>query len=511
MKVLSVAEARRLDELAQTRYGIPGYDLMTAAGNSVAESILTEFSPEKVCIVCGKGNNAGDGFVVAQYLHLLACEVGLFCLEEPSAFNGAARQAWDDLSDTVKNARNRPLAECLKDCDVIVDAMLGTGISGAPRGPYADAIRQINASGKPVLSIDVPSGLRELAPGEEPGAIVRASKTITIGLAKSILLTQPGLQFCGTTTADTINFPKELLESSDWRLNWDPVPEMRKWLPPRKPDSNKGTWGHVGIIGSALEYAGATALVARGALRAGCGLATIYALPQTHAIYKTILPEATSVLVGGADDQNMTRAAADAFFVAHRKHTVLTMGPGLGQSDGARAFVPAVLNAWKGPLILDADALNIISDGWQGMLRGRSDCLITPHPGEMARLTGKTVADVQSDRENVARDFAQEYGVTVLLKGAGTIIARPDGQCWLILGAEPALAKGGTGDVLTGIIAGLYAQGIPLWQAAVMGAAMHLEAGRHCAKKFGSRGVLASEIADFVPLLLDAMERGDYT
>lgn len=506
MKVVSADEMRRLDERAQQQGGLSAFRLMTAAGQAIAEEITASFNPRNPAIVCGKGNNAGDGFVVARCLHELGATVTVVCLEPASAYKGAAKKAWDALPARLKVMDAQALGDVLADCDLVVDALLGTGISGPARDAYEQAILKINNSRKPVVAIDVPSGLRDLQADEEPGTTICADTTLTIGLPKKMLLTLPGAQWAGRLQVLPINFPADLLTSPEWKLNWATPAELATWIPQRAPDSNKGTYGHVGLTGSAASYAGATMLTARAALRSGCGLVTIYTLTRENNVYKTALPEATSVILGGPDLSFFDADCAQEFADVQKKHTVLAMGPGLGTAPETREFVRGVLGAWDGPLVLDADGLNILAADSLEPLRGRQDCLITPHPGEMARLAKCSVKDVQANREVIAREFAQEWGVTVLLKGAGTIVALPDGQAWLIPGVEPALAKGGTGDVLTGVIASLFAQGMPLWKAAVLGASAHLAAGQRAAIKFGKRGVLATDVADAVPLVLDAME-----
>lgn len=506
MKVVSVRQMRAIDERAQTEFGLSGFDLMDAAGTAMAESILERFEAQAPCIICGKGNNAGDGFVVARRLHERGLNPVVVCLESPDSYAGAAGTAWERLAATKVSVKGfAELEPVLESCDLIIDALLGTGISGPPPEKYAGAIAAINASRRPVVALDIPSGVRELDESESPGAAVKADVTLTVGALKTVLLIGSGRRCAGEIEVLPINFPPPLLDSPEIELNWAPESEMGQWLPPRIPDSNKGTWGHVGIVGATPEFAGATLMTARGALRTGCGLATIYTLASTNAIYKTALPEATSHIVGESDDTTMAAPAAEQFLEKADKHKIVTVGPGLGTSPGATGFVERVLSEWKRPLVLDADALNILSDGRQDLLRERSDCLLTPHPGEMARLTGLSVPEVQARREAVVREFARKYEVMVLLKGEGTLVARPDGQVWLVPGAEPALAKGGTGDVLTGVIAALFAQGMPLWQAAVVGAWAHLHAGTSCARIRGSRGVLASEVADEVPLILDRL------
>ncbi len=508
MKVVSVAEMRDIDKRAQQHFGVDGFELMEVAGRGIGDVILREFAPAKVSVVCGKGNNAGDGFVIAQHLHEAGCDVRVFCLESPESYEGAARRAWEEMTERLRDGVSGDLDDCLRHGDVVVDALLGTGISGAPRGEYGRVISRLNEVEKPVVSVDVPSGLRDMSGDEEPGEVVRAKMTVTVGLPKSILLTLPGLELAGDLRVLTINFPEELLTSDEWKLNWASESVQREWLPRRTADSNKGTWGHVGVIGSTVEYAGAAALAARGALRAGCGLATIYTLPAVNGIYKCLLPEATSVLIGGEEDGAFTGAAGEDFVQHAREHAVLVVGPGMGQNRATAEFLLRILNFWRKPIILDADGLNLLSHELRPALMGLQDCLITPHPGEMARLFHTSVEQVQANRAETAREVARMYNITVLLKGTGTVVARPDGQTWLIPGAEPALAKGGTGDVLAGVIAGLFSQGMPLWQAAVLGATAHLRAGKNCARLRGSRGVLAGEVADEVPHVLDFLETG---
>lgn len=505
MKIVSVEEMQRIDKIAQTEMGLTGYELMDAAGRAIAEECDKDYRPERVCVVCGKGNNAGDGFVAARMLHAMGKKVSLVCLESPDSYAGAAKQAWESVADKRLTfvdviGANAAMAAA----DLVIDALLGTGINGPPRGKYADVIRWMNACGKVVVSADVPSGLREMTQDEEPGEIVRAQTTYTIGLPKSILLNGPGREYAGEVYVLPINFPQELLESDQWKLNLALSSDFAEWIPPRPDNSNKGTFGHVGIIGSALEYAGATVMVARGALRSGCGLTTIYTLREANPIYKVALPEATSVILAGGQDWFAEDSAA-GLEKQLKEHSVLVVGPGLGTNAGTEQFLERVLTLWKDRLVLDADALNIIAQGRLHLLSGWGDCIVTPHPGEMGRLAGMTVAEVQADRAGVATQFARQHGVTVLLKGSGTVIARPDGQAWLVPGAEPALAKGGTGDVLSGVIAALVAQGMPTWQAGVLGATAHLQAGMNCAKRLGSRGVLATEIADEIPRVMDAL------
>ncbi len=506
MKLLSAEEMRRLDDLAQNQHGLDGSDLMAEAGRAIALEVERSYKPDRICIVCGKGNNAGDGFVVARQFHQLGREVVVVALEPGDSYSGAAKDAWQKLKNTSISVVSREkLSTVLQRSNVVVDAILGTGIKGEVRAEYASVIQEINDSGQPVVAADVPSGLRDLAAGEELGAVVRANVTVTIGLPKTMLLTYPGAAFTGRLVVAKINFPGELLAADEWKLNWASRAEVAEWLPERKPDSNKGTYGNVGIIAGSSSYAGATILAARAALRAGCGLSTIYTLPELNHIFKIALPESTSVLLEGGSGGTWDSTAAESFSRNQKNNAVLAVGPGFGTEPGTKEFFSKLLDSWSGPMVIDADGLNLLSDGLLEKIQNREDCILTPHPGEMGRLTGTDAKAVQADRIGVARKFAVDNGVIVLLKGTGTVIARPDGQVWLVPGAEPALAKGGTGDVLTGAIASLFAQGMPMWQAAITAATAHLDAGSLCARRTGARGVLASEVADALSVALDRL------
>lgn len=505
MKIVTSAQMDAIDKRAQEEFGIAAYDLMDAAGKAVCEAIEALYHPRKLCIVCGKGNNAGDGFVVAREFTLKGRAVEVVCAVPGAELKGAALQAWNDMVPVVPGTTEPAELEAALDrCDIVVDALLGTGVRGRVMGPLAEAIRAINGCGKQVVSIDMPSGLTDDAAdlGDDP-VIVRADTTLAIGAAKKSAVTYPGAAWCGKVSVLPINFPAELLGGENLQLNCAAWEEVRGWLPPRLPVSNKGTYGNCGIVGATAQYAGATLLVARAALKAGCGLATIAAIPATAMLYRVGLPEAITREVESDDHGYFGEQSVDSVLGLAEQQDVLCVGPGMGTAPETSDFLWGILKNWHKPLVLDADALNIISGGMLSLLSGKKQCVLTPHPGEMARLTAGTVEDVQNDREYVARDFAVKHQVVVLLKGADTVVAGPDGQVWLVPGAEPALAKGGSGDVLCGVIGSLMAQGMEAWQAAVAAATVHLQAGRQCSAKRGARGLLARELADEIPLAMD--------
>jgi ADP-dependent NAD(P)H-hydrate dehydratase / NAD(P)H-hydrate epimerase len=499
MKVCSTSQMREIDRRAQQEFGISGDELMAEAGRAAAVVVLERFHPARVCIVCGKGNNAGDGYVVARHLKSAGSVVDVACIGSPEELKGSAANAYRSMQGhSVNELTLEHLQDSLDRCNVVVDALLGTGARGAASGAIADAIRAVNASGKPVVSIDVPSGGRDLAPGEALGEVVRASLTVTIGIPKTILLTMPLWPFVGELCVVRINFPDELLEDPSLEADYYPPADLRTWLPARPPDANKGTFGKVGIVAGSVQFAGAGILAARAALRAGCGLVTIFASADVNAIYKSALPEAVTCLVPSRTGGRMDDTSADAIVEMAGGFDSLAIGPGLGTTDLQSELVVRVVTGFQRPIVLDADALTCLARGGLSALRRRRDCVLTPHPGEMSRLSGRSVPEIQADRIGAARTFAAGHGVCLLLKGAGTVVARPSGEVTIVPGTCTALAKGGTGDVLTGMIASFAAQGMEVWKAAVLAAHLHLDAGRRCAQRIGERSVLAGEVADAV-------------
>lgn len=510
MKVVTAGEMREIDRRAQEEFGISEDALMCAAGAAVAESARKIFAPARVCVVCGKGNNGGDGYVVARELLASAVPVEVIAISPPDQLRGPAQRAYEavrGLKIPLHSGEN--LSDCLAGCDLIVDAMLGTGTRGALSAEYAAAAKQINLANVPVLAVDVPSGVYEMNAGEESGEVVHASRTVTIGLPKVALLNMPGILNCGVIEIAPINFPPELLQVDRISLNWAVPTELRDWIPLRRADANKGMFGKVGIIGGSLNYAGAAILAARAALRSGSGLVCIFAPQSLNAIYKSALPEAITHVVDSQHGEEFDASSIDPILRESHKMDALIVGPGLGRSPGKTALIHRLLGEFAEPILLDADALNAIADDAAlGELIGRrgSATVITPHPGEAARLLSRTVSDIQQDRPAAAIELTRRFRCLVLLKGAGTLIARPDGQTWIVPGACSAMAKGGSGDVLSGVIGSLLGQGVEAYRAAVLGAHVHLHAGMKCARQVGERGVLASELADAIPLVFEKFD-----
>ncbi len=504
MQVVTSAEMAELDRRAEEEFGLPRALLMENAGRRVADVVHTYVAPagRRCVVLAGKGSNGGDGLVAAR--HLVArgwrAEVLLLAREdevrgEPRRNLSLAREASVEVtpitSMAVAAARRH-----LGGADVIVDALFGTGFTGAPVGLAAQMIEATNAAAAAVVAVDLPSGV-DADTGAVRGAAVRASTTVTMGLPKIGLLLYPGAAHAGRVYVADIGYPPALLER--FRAGAVAVtPQMaRAALPPRPADGHKGTFGRVLVCAGSVGFTGAPSLCALGALRAGAGLVslgvgeTIYPIVAAHEVEAMPhpLPDADGALSEGAWGR-LAELAAEADAVA--------VGPGLGTGTGVATLVQRLL-AGRVPLVLDADALNVLAGKEEPLARSRAQKILTPHPGEMGRLLGRSTEEVQRDRLGVAREAAARFGAIVVLKGARTVVATPDGSAFIVPAGNPGMATGGMGDVLTGVIAAYLAQKAQPAVAAWLGAYLHGVAGDLVAERLGPAGLLAREVADAIP------------
>lgn len=501
MKVLTNDQMRMLDAKTQTDFGISERSLMEEAGKAVARIAGERFAPKVVLVVCGKGNNAGDGYVAARYLRHAGVATKVVAVCDPQQLKGIAKDVFVEATEAgVPVESLDELQPMLERADLIIDALCGTGIRGPLTGEFADVACRISSAPIPVLAVDVPSGVRELAAGEELGPAVEAELTVAIGAPKFCSVTLPGSIYTGELIVERINFPPELLDSDEWKYNLATPSELRSWVPARPLTANKGTFGKVGIVAGSAPYAGAAILSARAALRAGAGLVYLFATEYLNTIFKIALPEAVSVMVPSRDPHWLDESSFEPIRQRAADLDVVAVGMGLGTSASQRELVRALVTELELPVIVDADALTALAS--LGTPQLRPNVVLTPHPGEMARLLRWSVSQVQRDRISASLALSQLTQAQVLLKGADTIIVRHDGQVWINPGGCPALAKGGTGDVLSGVIAAFVAQGVEPWKAAVLAARLHLQAGQACADRNGEFGVFASEVADEIPRTL---------
>lgn len=490
---------RRIDATTIDQRGVPGIELMRRAGLAVAREAMQRYEPDAVAILTGKGNNAGDGFIAAAELAGQGVRVRLYALRAADELSGDALTAWRELPDSVERIEgaepDRLRAE-LPDFDLAIDAMFGTGLSGPARAPWPEYFAALNESPTPVLAVDVPSGLPG-DPGGDTGPHVRAHTTLTIGLPKLGLVLDPGAAATGTVVVADIGFPRDLLESPELTVNLLTLETMRRALPRRDPAGHKGTFGRVLLLGGSEGMTGAAILAGRAAARSGVGLVYVaYPRGLAGVIEANLIEPVKRPLPGDARHFDVGQAAA--VLEQAREVDAVAIGPGLGRAQGTGAFVRAVVEGVETPLIMDADALNLLAEDPDMLTRRPGPTLLTPHPGEAGRLLGRSTADVEADRLGAFVDWSARYGVWTALKGSRTIVTAPDGQRFINPTGNSGLAKGGSGDVLTGLVAGLAAQGVEPGEALRLGVFLHGMAGDLAAREHGVRAMLPADVIEHI-------------
>jgi ADP-dependent NAD(P)H-hydrate dehydratase / NAD(P)H-hydrate epimerase len=490
VKILTAAEMREVDRLTIER-GIPGLILMENAGSRVVDFLCETFAPlreHRVAMVCGKGNNGGDGFVVARQLFTrkLCRDLTVIELFDPGSLTGDAL-ANRRMLDACRCPVLRQLKNEATFATLVIDAILGTGLSGPAHGPSLDGIRMINDRFPLArkVAIDIPSGL----PSDETkptGEFVRADYTVTFTAPKRIQCLSPSYELMGKLITVPIGSPAELCETNpSFSLSLTTQDDIRHLFARRPCNSNKGMYGHVLVIGGSFGKSGAPAMAGLGSYRSGAGLVTI-------AVPKDALPT-----VAAFRPELMTEPLQGTLPELLKGMTVLAIGPGLGTADETVRFVKQVYEEADLPAVVDADGLNALAGALPSTTKIR---VLTPHPGEMGRLIDESAKEVQADRLKVSQDLAQRSGATVVLKGDRTIIAFPDGESWVNPTGSPAMATGGTGDILTGMIAGMIAQHPKDWKRAVVAAVwLHGRCGELAGRHWGEQAMLATDMLDFLP------------
>ncbi|MBC8104852.1 MAG: NAD(P)H-hydrate dehydratase [Cytophagales bacterium] len=517
MKVATAEQMRAIDRRANEEYGIPGIVLMEAAGAALARVGVEELGGDArnkcVVVFCGKGNNGGDGFVAARYLANAGAEVFVLLTGGPSELKGDAARHYAPLRKMPIHhfdAVEPDFLAALYRADLLVDALLGTGVRGpidphSPMGKRLLLLSEIHLAGKTrILSADVPSGL-DADTGRAAEGTVHASRTVTFALPKPGLLTYPGASYAGRITVAEIGIPEALLTSPDLNDQLTTADEMRRLLPPRAQarDANKGSFGTLLVIAGSPGMAGAACFTAISALRAGAGL-VVLAVPESMLDTAAALaPEA--VLKGLPETPERTHGglgALEAALALAETADAVALGPGMAGTEKVVSFVQQFSSTAAKPLVVDADGLNALAKaGPQRVAARRSEApfVVTPHPGEMGRLMACGTKQVQEERLSMVRECATRYGVTALLKGARTLIAATDGRLAFNRGGSVVLATAGSGDVLTGVIGALLASGLDGFDAARAGAYLHALSGEWCERQIGTAGVLATEIRDSIP------------
>jgi ADP-dependent NAD(P)H-hydrate dehydratase / NAD(P)H-hydrate epimerase len=505
MKIVSAAEMREIDRVTSERFGVPSLTLMENAGTAVASFVASRYpSAKRIGVVCGKGNNGGDGFVVARKLYEAGKDVRLLLLAERSELRGDAAEMFTKLplAPIIASAREElksDPARAVFDVDVLVDAILGTGFRPPVSGLYAEAIAAMNESSAPVVAVDIPSGADADVMGEQVGAVARANAIVTFTAPRPAHVF--GMLTPGPTVISPIGSPAEAIVSS-LQLNLITPLEIVPLIGPRPPASNKGSFGHVLVLGGSTGKAGAAAMAGMAVLRAGAGLSTVATAKSVLATVAGFHPELMTEPLEETETGSISLASLEQGRVdaLAKGKTVLAIGPGISRHPDTSALVRGVVRKYEMPVVLDADGLNAF-EGRAAELKNRAGPLvITPHPGEMARLLGSTVPAVQHDRLNVARVFAREHDLIVVLKGHRTLIAQPDGTVWVNTTGNPGMATGGTGDILTGMVSGLIAQHPDRIAEAVIAAVyLHGLAGDVARESMGELALVATDLLTALP------------
>ena len=492
------AEVRELDRVAIEEFDIPGLQLMERAAAACLGHLQRSWPHAgRVAVLCGHGNNGGDGFLIARGAHRAGLAVDVHLVGRRDRLAGDAERAFQRLGETglsigsdrsERGGSRTSVDPCdsgtsidLGRADVVVDAMLGSGLDREVAGRWADAIGAVNASQLPVLAVDIPSGLHADT-GRRLGTAIEAALTVTfIGLKRG-LFTASGRAACGQVVFDDLQIPSGVYRAVRAEARRMQVGDFADALPPRGRDAHKGSFGHTLVIGGDIGYAGAARLAAESAARTGSGLVTVATRPE-HAT--TVCADRPEIMVRGVQDRQSLAPLIEAA-------SVLAVGPGLGRSDWGQALLDAAL-ASRRPMVIDADALNLLAARADGVRRHPLGHVLTPHPGEAGRLLGSCAADVEQDRFAAASALQRRYGGVVVLKGAGTLVDDGAAPISVCDAGNPGMATAGMGDVLCGIIAGLIAQGSPPALAARLGVCVHAEAGDRAARA-GERGLLAGDL-----------------
>jgi NAD(P)H-hydrate epimerase len=525
MKALTAAEMREVDRLTSERFGVPELELMEAAGRSVAEAFLEKFgrqnaaAPGRVAVLCGKGNNGGDGFVAARHLKEEAEEVEAYLFAKPEQLQGVALknyQRWRELGGATTTVESEVAWERVSPrvaaAEVIIDALLGTGVRGPATGLFARVIEDLNRLSadatlpRPgwIVAVDTPSGLP--SDGEAAsGPVVRAHFTVTFTAPKVGQLVSKQAPACGRLMVRAIGSPATLVEEiGQGPLRWAGPDEFAGMPLVRAADAHKGSYGHLLLVAGSVGKTGAAILAGQAALRSGAGLVTIATPEPVLPLIASLQPEYMTEPLAATEAGSVAKSAfaPGAFGSTLRDKEVLAVGPGLGQHPETEEFVRLAVGELDVPIVLDADGLNAFRAHGDLLARRKSAHLVvTPHPGEMARLLGSSIADVQNDRVESAVNAARRWNAHVVLKGFHTVVASPEGRVFINTTGGPALAKGGSGDVLTGHLGALLCQfgTQELHRVVALGVYLHGSAADLLAESADPSGVLAGEVGHALP------------
>ncbi|MEQ8200468.1 MAG: NAD(P)H-hydrate dehydratase [Syntrophomonadaceae bacterium] len=508
MKLVKADEMKAIDRRASQEYMIPSLLLMENAGLRVIEAIRTilgELSRSRVVILAGKGNNGGDGLVTGRHLVNSGAVVDLFLLGDSAALTPDARVNYDivnkmgiPVQPLTKDQHLPALTAALLQADLVVDAIYGIGFRGTLDDFETAVVDLLNHSRIPVLAVDIASGV-EADTGRVHGAAVQADYTVALALPKLGQITAPGSQYTGQLSVADISIPGQLLEDAALKMNLTDAAMVKRWLTPRAADTHKGTYGHVLVVGGSAGMTGAVTMTACAALRSGAGLVTA-ALPKTLVpILDVTVMEVMSRALPETSQCSISIEALPAIENLLGTCSVCAVGPGMSRYREANAIVRYILENSGVPVLIDADGINALESDPEVLRDRQVPVVITPHPRELARLTGLSVEEIQHNRIEIASRYAAKWGITIVLKGHHTVVACPAGEIYINGSGNPGMATAGSGDVLSGIIAGLIAQGLKTQRAAAAGVYIHGRAGDQAAAELGQRGMIAGDLIDYLP------------
>jgi hydroxyethylthiazole kinase-like uncharacterized protein yjeF len=515
MLVLTASEMANLDRQTIEEIGVPGIVLMENAAQGAAAfylEVVPDLLSRRIAVLAGTGNNGGDGFALARIFHNRGAEVRVFCLRSPDRLAGDALTnfqilrkinvpvvVWDEAQGFDEQWK------AVQESDAVIDAILGTGLNSEVRGLFGKIMEALNALSVPVLAVDIPSGL-DATTGKPLGIAVRATATATFGFPKIGQVIYPGSDYVGQLRVVDIGIPSGLAESSGVRRYWLDGDFVAGWLRPRSPAFHKGRAGHVAVLSGSKGKTGAATLICQGAGRVGAGLVTLFIPASLNPILEVKLTESMTLPIAETEDQTPSNAALPDILEFLAGKQALAMGPGIGLHSDTRSLVKALVRKAPCPMVLDADALTVLAEELELLQEASFPLILTPHPGEMARLTHGTVQSVEEDRLRSALEFSCKHGVTVVLKGHRTIVSDKDGNLAINSSGNPAMAGGGMGDALTGMIAGFLGQGFEPFRAACLGVYVHGLAADRRMGKTASRGLLASDILEEIPQIIGLLE-----
>ena len=508
MYLVTASEMQQMDRETIESFGIPGRVLMENAGLGATRVLLDQFDNiinKNVGVIAGRGNNGGDGFVIARYLAQKGSDVTVYLLAESARVKGDAAANLKLLTPL-----NVPVVEMPDEQSFLahktgmlhqetwIDALIGTGLKSDVKGYFKKIIEFINAHGKPVFSVDIPSGLNSDT-GQVCGACIRAQATATFAFAKTGHILFPGAEYTGYLEIVDIGIPDHIAKKIRPKQHLLTPERIRGAFRPRNPDSHKGTTGHVLVVSGSVGKTGAAAMTAMSAMRAGAGLVTL-AIPESlNPVLETQVLEAMTYPLPETENGIIGESSFNKIMDLLAGKKCLAIGPGLGEAPETKKLVHRIIKESPVTIVIDADGLNNLAGSTEILKKAKAPLILTPHPGEMARLMDSTAGSVQKDRISCARKFAEKFNVHIILKGAKTIIAHPEGNIFINPTGNPGMASGGMGDVLTGIIAGLVAQGFSPESAAHTGVYLHGAAADILAENIGPFGYLSTEVMNAIP------------